>query len=254
MSKVACIIPARMGSSRFPGKPIAKMCGYPMIEHVYRRVKIAETIDEVYVATCDEEIAQVAESIGAKAIMTSPDHVRGTDRVAEAAEKLDADIIINVQGDEPMVDPQSLDDAINLLRNNSTIQCVNLVAPITDWDVFIDPNVVKTVATPKNKVLYFSRLPVPTTKREDFSVGLKQIGIYVFRKDLLSSFLKWDETPLEIKESVDMMRILENDIEIFSSMAKDTLSVDTLEDLAAVEQVLLKDSLFQKLFQQQNSL
>ncbi|MCK4882220.1 MAG: NTP transferase domain-containing protein [Candidatus Omnitrophica bacterium] len=121
MSKVVCIIPARMASTRFPGKPLAKMLGHSMIEHVYRRVCLAEHVDEVYIATCDQEIADEAERFGAQAIMTSATHTRGTDRVAEAAQKIEGDIIINVQGDEPLVDPKSLDEAIVMMKENPQV-------------------------------------------------------------------------------------------------------------------------------------
>ncbi|MCR4337564.1 MAG: NTP transferase domain-containing protein, partial [Candidatus Omnitrophica bacterium] len=151
MSKVVCMIPARMASTRFPGKPIAKILGVPMIEHVYRRVQLAKTIDEIYIATCDEEIAQVARDFGAPVVMTANTHVRGTDRVAEAASKVEADIVINVQGDEPLVDPASLDGGIQMLKKDPAIYCVNLISVIKDWNVFASPHVVKTVVDQKGK-------------------------------------------------------------------------------------------------------
>ena len=253
MSKVVCIIPARMASTRFPGKPLAKMLGHSMIEHVYRRVCLAEHVDEVYIATCDQEIADEAERFGAQAIMTSATHTRGTDRVAEAAQKIEGDIIINVQGDEPLVDPKSLDEAIVMMKENPQVQCVNLIAPITDWEIFVSHNVVKTTIDQKGKVLYFSRQPIPTSTRESFKTGIKQIGIYFFQRDLLLDFLSWLETPLEQEEGVDMLRFLEKGITIESLMAQDMISVDTPEELFQMEKILQEDDLCKKIFDLQET-
>lgn len=247
-NKVACIIPARMGSSRFPGKPIAKILGHAMVEHVYRRVQLAKNIDEIYIATCDREIAEETERFGGKAIMTSPLHTRGTGRVAEAAKQVEADIVINVQGDEPLVDPEALDRVSLMMKEDPQIRCVNLIAPIVDWPVFADKNVVKTTIDQKGKVLYFSRLPIPTCLEKDFQSAIKQIGIYFFRKDLLFQFNAWEETPLEKKEAVDMLRILENGVPIETFMTKDMISVDTPEELTAMENLFKKDVLCQKIF------
>jgi len=246
--KVACIIPARMGSSRFRGKPIAKILGYPMIEHVYRRVQLAEHIDEIYIATCDQEIIDEVEKFGGKAIMTSDKHTRGTDRVAEAAEKLDADIIINVQGDEPLVDSAALDQAVVRMKKNKQVSCINLIAPIVDWNIFTSVNVVKTVIDENESVLYFSRQPVPTSKKENFQSAIKQIGIYFFRKELLMNFASWDETLLEQKEGVDMLRILEKGISIEAFWSKDMISVDTHEELINMEKILIQDPICKKIF------
>lgn len=247
--KTVCIIPARMESLRFYGKPIKKILGYPMIEHVFRRVQRARQIDEIYIATCNQEIKEAAEAFGAKVIMTSNKHTRGTDRVAEAASRIDADIVINVQGDEPLVDPASLDKAIELMKNKSAIQCINLVSPIDQWEVYMDKNVVKAEVDNKNKVLKFFRRPDAANNEKVFKQGTKQIGIYFFRKPLLMQFASWEETPLEKQEGVDMMRILENGIAIDACMAADMVSVDTPQELEKMERLLQKDSLFQEIFQ-----
>lgn len=246
--KVACIVPARMGSSRYPGKPIAKIAGYPMIEHVYRRLKTSSYIDQVIIATCDEAIKKVAQDFGAKVAMTSPDHVRGTDRVAEAAANVDADIIINVQGDEPLVDPVALEQAIEVMKKNPSLSCVNLVAPILDWDIFASRDVVKTVMDMKQRVLYFSRLPIPIQSKENFAYAYKQIGIYLFKKDFLLKFAALTPTPLEKIEGVDMMRILEHGYSIQGFLSKDSISVDTPADLTFAEGIIKQDKLFQKIF------
>ncbi len=246
--KTVCIIPARMESSRFYGKPIKKILGYPMIEHVFRRVKTAKYIDDIYVATCNQEIKSVAEAFGAKVIMTSDKHTRGTDRVAEAASNIDADIVINVQGDEPLVDPESLDKAIDMMRNVSTIQCINLVSPIYEWNIFMDINVVKAQVDEKSRVLKFFRQPDAGYSQKLFKQGIKQIGIYLFRKPLLMQFAAWAETPLEKQIGVDMMRILENGFPMDTCMSKDMVSVDTPQELERMERLLEKDPVFQKLF------
>lgn len=219
-----------------------------MIEHVFRRVKTAQYIDEIYIATCNHPIKEAAEAFGARVIMTSDKHTRGTDRVAEAASNIDADIVINVQGDEPLVDPESLDKAIEMMRNTRAIQCINLVSLIDEWDMFIDKNVVKTEVDGKGRVVKFFRQPDAVYSQKLFKQGIKQIGIYLFRKPLLMQFASWAETPLEKQIGVDMMRILENGFPIDTCLSKDMVSVDTPPELERMERLLEKDPLFQKLF------
>lgn len=251
--KTVCIIPARMGSSRFFGKPLARLLGHTMIEHVYRRARLAKNIDEIYVATCDHEIAQKVKEFGGLCIMTSDKHMRGTDRVAEAAQLIEADIILNVQGDEPVVDPVSLDAAIMKMKENKDIGCINLTSLITEWDVFIDTNVVKAVQDENNNILYFSRQPIPTCHQCDFKQAIKQIGIYLFRKDVLLHFYEWGQTPLERAEAVDMMRFLEKGHNIRAVRCKDMISVDTPEELLRVEEILRRDPVCNEIFKMQDS-
>lgn len=246
--KVIAIIPARMGSTRFHGKPLAKIHGHSMIEHVYRRVQCARLIDEVYLATCDEEIASESEKFGGKVIMTSSSHTRGMDRVVEAAKKIEADIVINVQGDEPTVDPNTLDWAISYFKKERDIQCLNLTAPIKEWGVFINENVVKITIDKNNKVLFFSRQPIPTQTQKDFKGAIKQIGVYLIQKEVLIKFASWRESPLEMAERVDMLRFLENGYSVYAFESRDMVGVDTPEDIALVEQILVNDSLYCKLF------
>lgn len=219
-----------------------------MIEHVFRRVAIAKHIDEIYIATCNHKIKEVAEAFGAKVIMTSDKHTRGTDRVAEAAADINADIVINVQGDEPLVDPESLDKAVEMMRDNNAIQCINLVSPIYEWAVFMDMNVVKAQIDNKNRVLKFFRRPDAANSEKVFKQGIKQIGVYLFRKALLMQFASWAETPLEKQVGVDMMRILENGFPIDACMSQDMISVDTPHELERMERLLEMDPLFQKVF------
>ena len=246
--RVVAIMPARMASTRFPGKPLARIHGRSMIEHVYYRTKCSNLINDVYVATCDIEIAKEVKKFKGNTIMTSHTHVRGNDRVAEAVKKLDTDLVINVQGDEPMVDPDSLDKAITLMMDKTEVKCLNLISKIKDWDTFISQDVVKTTFDKNNRVLYFSREPIPSCAMDDFNNAYKQIGIYLVQKELLLEYTKWDETPLEKKEKVDMLRFLENGISIYSFLVKDMISVDLPEERIIVENLLSKDKLYNKLF------
>src|ERR1700686_3078753 len=141
--KIVGVIPARLGSSRFPGKPLAPICGLPMIEHVYRRTRMCQALDQVYIATCDREIAEATEKFGGRVVMTSPLHQRASDRVAEVAEDLNVDIVLMVQGDEPLIVPEMIDLALSPLLEDPTVLCTNLAAPICSEDEFKDPNTIK---------------------------------------------------------------------------------------------------------------
>lgn len=245
------IIPARMGSSRYPGKPLAKIQGVPMIGHVYFRCKMSKTLDEVYIATCDEEIREYAESIGAKCIMTADTHERATDRTAEAMLKIEADtgvktdIVVMIQGDEPVVFPEMIDLAIAPLDTEADLEVVNLMANLDSVEEFEDPNEVKVVVDLQNNALYFSREPVPSRKKGVTTVPmLKQVCIMPFRRDFLLKFNALPQTPLEIIESVDMMRVLENGGKVRMVMTDfQTWSVDTPEDLAFVDRMMANDKL-----------
>lgn len=245
---VVAIIPARLSSTRFPNKPLKKIKGYSMIEHVYKRVLKAKNIDQAYIATCDDKIEEVSREFGAKVIRTLSTHVRGTDRVAEAASKIEADIVLNVQGDEPLVDPVSLEKAVDFMIKRHNIQAVNLVSKIENWEEFTNKNVVKAVLAPDCRVLYLSRQPIPDIDKNQFSYGIKQIGIYGFRKDFLMKFSEMPETPLEQSEKVDMLRIIENNVELFGFFTKDIVSVDVPEELEMVERIMEKDPLYNEIF------
>ena len=244
--KIVGIIPARMGSSRFPGKPLAPILGIPMIEHVVHRVSMCKQLDEVYVATCDQEIAQAVTSFGGKAIMTSTEHTRASDRTAEAAQSLDAEIIVLVQGDEPMTTPQMIEAAIAPMLQDPTIGCVNLASRISSRSEFEDPNTIKVVLDSNGDALYFSRVPIPNTKQLSFegSPKFKQVCIIPFRRAVLAAFAKLEPTPLELAESVDMMRFLEHGYSV--RMVEHDVSshaVDTQADLDMVQELLRNDPL-----------
>ncbi len=250
--KVAGIIPARLASSRFPGKPLAKILGKTMIEHVYRRAKLAGSIDELYIATCDREIAEEADKFGCKYIMTSPAHTRGTGRIAEASQQIEADIILNIQGDEPLINPEALDKSISIFKKNKKICCMNWISPIRDWDIFVKQNIVKTAVDRNNKIMYFSRQAIPTSSPGSLNNAFKQMGVYIFRNELLLQYARWNEAPLEKLERVDMLRILEHGYPIEAFITNDMVGVDTKEDLIEVEKILKKDLIYRRIFENIN--
>lgn len=250
--KIVGVIPARMGSSRFPGKPLASILGRPMIEHVYHRTALCQSLDSIYVATCDREIAEAAEKFGARAIMTSAAHQRASDRVAEVAQQIEADILVMVQGDEPMILPEMIELALEPLLHDSTVLCVNLAAPIRSEEEFNDPNTIKVVMARNGDALYFSREPIPTRQRLPFGQvpAYKQVCIIPFRRDFLFLYTALEPTPLEQAESIDMLRALEHGYPI--RMVKSdfvTQSVDTPEDLARVEALMRNDPLVPRYIQ-----
>ena len=177
--KIVAIIPARMAATRFPGKPLTPILGLPMIEHVRRRVSMCDALDEVIVATCDETIKNVVEASDGKVVLTSDRHERCTDRISEAAAKVNADIVINVQGDEPLVMPEMMDEVTRPLLEDSDLLSVNLVTRIVDPEEFNDPNVCKVVTNRIGDLLYISREPIPSSKMSstDNYIKLKQLGI-----------------------------------------------------------------------------
>jgi 3-deoxy-manno-octulosonate cytidylyltransferase (CMP-KDO synthetase) len=251
---IISIIPARMGSSRFPGKPMADILGMPMIGHVYKRVKMSKILGEVYVATCDEEIYNYIESIGGKAVMTSDCHERCSDRCAEAMLKIEEsentkiDIMVMVQGDEPLTFPQMIDEAVQPMLDDKTIKITNLVADLHTIKEFEDPNEVKVVMDKFSNAIYFSREPIPSRKKGVLDVPMKkQVCVIPFTRDFLLEYNQMEPTPLEIIESVDMMRIIENGMNVkMIPTIYETKAVDTQEDLDRVVDMMNKDSLFIK--------
>jgi 3-deoxy-manno-octulosonate cytidylyltransferase (CMP-KDO synthetase) len=248
---IIAIIPARMGSTRFPGKPMAVIHDIPMIGHVFFRTQQCSLLSETYVATCDQEIYDYIEGIGGKAVMTRDTHERCTDRTAEAMLKIEeatgekVDIVVMIQGDEPMVTPEMIEQSVQPMLDHSEIQVVNLMAKMKTVEEFEDPNEVKVVVGPDGNALYFSREPVPSRKKGVANVPmLKQVCIIPFRRDYLPQFNSMPETPLERIESVDMMRIIEYGDKVKMVMTEtDTLSVDTPEDLEKVIELMKQDSL-----------
>jgi len=256
---IVAIIPARMASSRFPGKPMARIHGMPMIGHVYFRTRLCKLLTETYIATCDPEIYDYIESVGGKAIITADTHERCTDRTSEAMLKIEADIggkvdiVVMVQGDEPMVTPEMIEQSITPMLKDSSINVVNLMALIKSPAEFEDPNEVKVVVGVNGTALYFSREPIPSRKKGVPDVPmLKQVCIIPFRRDYLLKFNSMPPTPLEKIESVDMMRIIEHGEHVHMVMTDaESLSVDNQADLEKVEQLMAGDKL-RNLYLKQN--
>ncbi|MBT3305195.1 MAG: 3-deoxy-manno-octulosonate cytidylyltransferase [Alphaproteobacteria bacterium] len=245
------IIPARMASSRFPGKPLADIHGMAMIGHCYFRTAMSDSVDSVYIATCDDEIMDYARSIGAPCMMTADTHERASDRIAEAMLKIEDDtgekhdIVVLIQGDEPMLHPDMIDAMVKAMENEPDLKVANGVAAMKTVEEFEDPNDVKVVVDPDGNAIYFSREAIPSRSKWDGDVPmLKQVCIIPFRRDYLLEYNATPQTPLEIIESVDMLRIIENGGKIrMVEMHHETLSVDTPEDLERVRKMMANDPL-----------
>jgi 3-deoxy-manno-octulosonate cytidylyltransferase (CMP-KDO synthetase) len=239
------LIPARMGSSRFPGKPMAPILGKPMIGHVFERVAQSPLLTMTAVATCDQEIFDYIESIGGTAVMTASTHERASDRCAEALLKLESvnntryDIVVMVQGDEPMTHPDMITEAIQPMLDDPSIQVVNLLGCIEDATEFEDRNCIKVVCDLNLNALYFSREPIPTRCKVDTVPMGKQVCIIPFRHDYLLEYTRLAPTPLEIAESVDMMRVLEHGEKVLMVPTRHpSFAVDTISDLIRVEKLM----------------
>ena len=246
--KSICVIPARMGSSRFPGKPLEKACGIPLILHVAKRCMASSLLDEVWVATCDSEIAECCRESKVNVVMTGKHHERCTDRVCEAIGNKrfnvdNKDLILMVQGDEILTDPDMIELVIKEYRR-STAPVINLLSRIYRLEDLEDPNVVKVVFSPEKEALYFSRAPIPSTYRAPDAVGYQQTGVIGFSKEFLEKYSKMPQTPLENIESIDMLRVIENHLSIkIVTTEKETIAVDTPDDLVRAVEVLKSDHL-----------
>ena len=248
--KIIAIIPARYGSTRFEGKPLADILGKPMIQHVYEGVCQSKLIDEVIVATDDQRILETVQEFGGRAVMTSPDHPTGSDRVAEVARKLKSEIIVNVQGDEPLIKGSIIDKAIGPLLTDDTISISTLMTRIQEVKDWLNPHIVKVVADQKNFALYFSRSPIPFprdlhidrlesnpfgTKRPLPKRVFKHVGVYVYSRKFLLKFSKMKPTPLEKLEKLEQLRALENGYRIkLTAVDYEPICVDTPDDLEKV--------------------
>ncbi len=239
-----------MSSSRFPGKPMKDINGIPMIGHCYFRARLCKSLDQVYVATCDDEIFDYISSIGGKAIMTSKKHERASDRTAEALYKIEKslrekfDVVVMLQGDEPMVTPNMIDKSLEPFKDKN-VEVVNLYSKITNMDEYQDPNEVKVVLDKYGDAIYFSREPIPSSKKgaKNFDI-FKQVCVIPFRRKALMDFNDLEETPLEIIESVDMMRIIENGKKVrMVKIEEDSYSVDVKADLDKVVKLMKTDLL-----------
>jgi len=252
--KVIAVIPARWASSRFPGKPLAIIRGKPMIQWVVEQAGKARSVSEVIVATDDDRIARAVQDFGGSAVMTSSDHLSGTDRVAEMAESRDCEIVVNVQGDEPLMPPENIDLIVAPLLGDETLKVSTLMMRIDSVEDLANPDICKVVVDHRGNALYFSRAPVPFDRdgwtkdlKEGESVwprdmdvkAYKHIGLYAYRKSFLMEFPRLRVSQLETIEKLEQLRILENGISIrVVETGKDSVGVDREEDLAAVEKVL----------------
>lgn len=245
------IIPARMASTRFPGKPLAKILSKPMIFHVYFRSKMAKILKEVYVATCDKEIEDYCKKNDMKVIMTKDTHERASDRTAEAMLKIEEltrekiDLVMMIQGDEPMLVPEMIDLALEPMLNDKSILTANLMAEIKRREEQNDPNEIKVVVDRNNYALYFSREPIPSYNKGMKEIPrFKQVCLIPFRRGFLIQFNKLEPTPLEKAESIDMLRILEHGYKVKMVISPyNTYSLDTTEDLKRVEKLMQDDPL-----------
>jgi 3-deoxy-manno-octulosonate cytidylyltransferase (CMP-KDO synthetase) len=241
---VVVVIPARYGSTRLPGKPLVKLAGKPMIQRVYERAKLAASPGRVIVATDDERIVRAVEDFGGEARMTRPDHRTGTERVAEVAAHTEGEVFVNVQGDEPLLDPLAVDTAVNSLLEDPPATIATVATPVKTPGDIMDPNVVKTVLDFDGNALYFSRAPIPWVRDTTARIvvrHLKHLGLYVFQRDALLEYPTLPQGELERIEQLEQLRWIENGWKIrVAEVEHDAVSVDVPEDVGRVEKLLQK--------------
>ncbi|KPK37057.1 MAG: 3-deoxy-manno-octulosonate cytidylyltransferase [Phycisphaerae bacterium SG8_4] len=239
--RIIGVIPARYGSSRFEGKVLADIAGKPMIQWVYERAEKSKTLDELFVAVDDPRVQSRVEGFGGKAVLTGAHHKSGTDRIAEVVEKMPADIIVNIQGDQPLIDPNMIDEAVQPMIDNDKIQMSTLKREIEE-DEFDDPGVVKVVVDDQDFALYFSRSLIPHPRYDEDLRVYEHVGLYVYRKDFLLKISKMPQGYLEKIESLEQLRVLERGYKILVVETKVDraagVSVDTPEDIKKVERLI----------------
>ncbi|MFQ5483454.1 MAG: 3-deoxy-manno-octulosonate cytidylyltransferase, partial [Nitrospinaceae bacterium] len=247
--KVVVIVPARWGSTRFPGKPLAAISGKPLVQWVAESAGKAALVDAVIVATDDARIRDAVFAFGGRAEMTSPEHASGSDRIAEVAAGMEGAVVVNVQGDEPLILPDQIDRAVQGLLANPPVQVSSLMTRLTSWEEVKNPNVVKVVTDAQGRALYFSRAPIPYN-RDAWGRGggedpggwegmFRHIGLYAYRQEFLMEYTQWAPTVLERREKLEQLRILEHGHSILMVETEgDFPGVDSPEDLARVQQLL----------------
>ncbi|HUT74524.1 MAG TPA: 3-deoxy-manno-octulosonate cytidylyltransferase [Armatimonadota bacterium] len=241
MTHVVGIIPARYGSTRFPGKPLADLLGKPLVQHVYERAREAQTLERLVVATDDDRIFQAVTGFGGEAVLTRPDHPTGTDRLAEAAADMEAEVVVNIQGDEPLIEGAVIDAAVQPLLADASIPMGTLVARITDPADLHNPNVVKVVMDRQGFALYFSRSLIPYVRGGNGAqtVYYYHPGLYVYRKEFLLTYASLPPTPLEQVEKLEQLRALEHGYRIkVVETQHNCIGVDTPADLEHVKRLL----------------
>lgn len=248
--KVAAVIPARMHSTRLPGKPLLRLAGVPMILRVLERARSCPELERIVVATDSEEIKRVVEKGGGEAWLTSPHHPTGSDRVAEVAAQLSEELILNLQGDEPLLPTSTVSALVNFARGCRDLCVVSAMVPLTHEGDIVNPNIVKVVAGSQGRALYFSRFPIPYRKQAPLDLDatasdrslagyFKHVGIYLYRREFLLKYVKLPPTPLELSESLEQLRVLEHGFPIHMvKVESDSVSVDTPEDAAQVESII----------------
>jgi 3-deoxy-manno-octulosonate cytidylyltransferase (CMP-KDO synthetase) len=258
--RVVAIIPARYSSTRFPAKVIAPILGKPMIQRVWERTRMAMAIDQVAIATDDPRVGDVVAGFGGHVIMTNPDHMSGTERVAEAAGRIEADVIVNVQGDEPIINPESLLLVVGPFLQDEVVAMTSLRHPIASYDEFVDPNVVKVVCDHLDNAIYFSRHPIPYYRDSEAKlqkwrltgerppdldpVPMKHIGVYAYRSEFLQAVARFHRTELENAEKLEQLRVLAWGFKIrMITTPHDAISVDVPEDVAKVEKIMKEKGL-----------
>ena len=236
--KIGCVIPARFGSTRLPGKPLADIAGKPMIQRVYERVTNAKKPEVFIVATDDQRVYDAVQSFGGTVIMTDANHPTGTDRLAEVAQQYtDLDVIINVQGDEPMIDANLIDQLAELFESDDALQMATVATPLLEEE-YDEPSAVKVILNKRNDAMYFSRSLIPYPRHDFVNTPLKHIGIYAYRRQFLLDYAKMEPTAAEQTESLEQLRALENGFAIrVITTDKRFVGVDTPEDLARVNAI-----------------
>ncbi len=248
--KAACIIPARFQSTRFPGKPLAEIQGYPMVRWVYERALAADVFESVLIATDDDRIVAAVDTFGGRAVMTPSDLPSGTDRVAFVAENMDVDVIINLQGDEPLVRHELLRELYRVFENDDVLMATP-VKRVSSGEELFNPNLVRVVVDKNGDALYFTRAVIPFNRDEDEKDRwpdhfgyLQHIGIYAYRKDFLLKVANLPESNLEKIEKLEQLRVLEHGFPIRTVMTDyDSMSVDTPEDLVKLKNYIQKNNL-----------
>ncbi len=244
LSPILAVIPARFASTRYPGKIIAPLAGKPLVLHAYERALEAELVSEAVIATDDERVVEALQPYGARVMMTRTDHACGTDRIAEVAAREEAPIIVNLQGDEPLMDPRTVDAAVRPLLEDETLVMSTARRRIEDPEEVDNPNVVKVVCDASGKALYFSRLPIPCVRDEvdrqaNPRCHWQHLGLYVYRRDFLLQYSQMEQTPLELLEKLEQLRVLERGYRIaVIDTDYEAVGVDTPEDMARVRAIL----------------
>lgn len=252
---IVAIIPARYGSTRLPGKPLSDIHGKPMIQRVYERARLAHSVERVLVATDDERIVHAVRGFGGEVVLTSRDHPTGTDRLAEAVRSIDAEVVVNVQGDEPMLEPAWLDAAVSGLREDASLSIATPSLPLGSADELLDPSVVKVVADGRGEALYFSRSPIPHVRLAGGDLGQaaaaavaqglarRHVGLYVYRREALERLAALPQSPLERAEGLEQLRALHYGmrIRVVEVQGAAGVAVDTLADLERVRELLAEE-------------